>query len=96
MTGFCNECGNVLPNHRATCSRGQREAARVIAREKFDVEPGRTITLGGRAIFRLAPVITESGAYAIAPALLDKAAHVVADALQEVARLGLHLNLEGE
>jgi hypothetical protein len=25
MSGFCSECGNVLPHHRATCSRGQRE-----------------------------------------------------------------------
>lgn len=61
---------------------------------RFDVEPGRTITLDGRAIFRLAPVITESGAYAIAPALLDRAAHVVAQALAEAARLGLHLDVD--
>lgn len=27
MTGFCKECGNVLPNHRATCSIGQRHAS---------------------------------------------------------------------
>lgn len=24
MTGFCTECGNVLPNHRVRCSIGQR------------------------------------------------------------------------
>jgi hypothetical protein len=63
--------------------------------EKFDVEPGRTITLDGRAIFRLAPVITESGAYAIPPAELDGAARVVALALAEAARLGLHLDIKG-
>lgn len=25
MRGFCNGCGAVLPNHRATCAIGQRE-----------------------------------------------------------------------
>lgn len=26
VAGICSDCGNVLPNHRATCNKGQREA----------------------------------------------------------------------
>ena len=65
-----------------------------MAREVFTVEPGRTICLDGRPIFRLAPIETPAG-YAIAPAELDRAAGIVATALEEVARLGLHLDVVG-
>lgn len=63
--------------------------------DRFAVEPGRTITLEGRPIFRLAHVITESGARAISPSELDRVAHVVAEALAEASRVGLHLDLTG-
>ncbi len=91
MNGFCQTCGNVAPHHRANCAQGQREA--IAAREVFTVEPGRVICLNGRALFRLVPVCVD-GRRGLPPAKLDRAAWTVADALQEVARLGLHLDVE--